>query len=293
MKSFLLIFGVVALALPLYAAPMTAGQNEAFVLLNNASIFREKSMGNLEFAETATLGDKVVVQGGIVKAKFDGKERDYYKVKLPSGKEGFIRANVLGIGGTLGVVKADGVLTYSEPRDVKVTDRSLSRAQVAVVLKDGSTDQFIHVVGYEDAKDLPFDLYVASSDVSINDVDLSAVILLTVAKSQKNPAVKKNLLTAAVNKYSTSQFMDLVQAQLGPRATKPLAGTFAVNDDNVNVRDLPNEAGSKVVGTLGNGQIVTVVEVTADSYTVGGKTAPWYRVQAPAGWVFGTFLTQQ
>jgi uncharacterized protein YgiM (DUF1202 family) len=288
--------GLLLAAWTVHAAPLTATASEAFVLLNNTSVYKEKSMGVLDWAEAVTIGDKVTLTSGIVKMKVDGKEKEYYKVKLASGHEGFIRSILLGVGGTLGAVKADGVFTYSEPRDVKITERTLSRAQVVVVLKDSTSADFIHIVGYEEAKDYPFDTYVGVSDVSINDVDLQALILLSVAKGQKNAAVKKNLLTMAANKYSTSQFLDLVNAQLGsapaPRATSGTSGTFTVNDDNVNLRDAPNEVGSKVTGTLNKGQTVTVTDVTSDQYTVAGKTAPWYKIK-DGGWVFGAFLSAQ
>jgi uncharacterized protein YgiM (DUF1202 family) len=281
-------------ALSGFAAPMTAGSNEAFVLLNNTSVYIEKSMGVLDWSEAVTLGDKVTVTSGITKMKVDGKDKDFYKVKLASGHEGFIRSILLGVGGTLAAVKNDGAFTYSEPRDVKITDRTLLRAQVVVVLKD-SVSPFVHVVGYEDAKDYPIDLYMTASDVTTSDTDLSSLILLTVAKSQKNAAVKKNLLTMAASKYSTSQFLDLISAQLGPgqpRGTSPTSETFTVNDDNVNVRDIPNELGSKVVGTLKKGDSVEVTDVTNDQYTVAGQTARWYKVK-DTGWVFGAFLDNQ
>lgn len=297
MKKFLLLSVLAALTSVLEAAPLTAGPNEGFVLLNNASVFKEKSMGTLEWSEALTLGDKVQIVGGVVKMKYSGNEREYYKVKLANGKEGFIRTILLGTGGTLGVVKAEASLVYSEPRDVKITARTLTRGQMVVVQKEGATDQFIKVVGYEASTDAPIDgVFLAKEDVSINDIDANAIILLTVAKAQKNEAVKKNLLTVAATKYSTSLFMDLVRAVLdplnpAPRATKPASGTFLVNDNKVNVRDVPNEKGSKVVGSLEKGVSVEVVETTAESYTIEGKTAPWYRLASPDGWVFGSFLT--
>lgn len=295
MKRFLWGALGLLLTLPLVAAPLTAGPNEAFVLLNNASVFKDKGMGNLDWQETVTVGDKVTILGGVVKAKYNGAEREYYKVKLSTGKEGFIRSNLLGVGGTLGVVKADSSFVYSEPRDVKITDRTIGRAQLVVVLKDGATDSFIAVSGYDEGKDLPFTgVFVNRSDVSINDVDVNAIVLLTVAKAQKNATIRKNLLTVAATKYPTSLFIDLINAGLSAgspvRATKATTGTFTVNDANVNVRDVPNEKGNRAA-TLDKGASIQVTEVTTDSYTVDGLTAPWYHVQTPDGWVFGTFLT--
>jgi len=297
MKHWILGLALVSLAGALSAAPLVAGPNEGFVLLNNASVFKEKSLGTLEWSENAVIGDKVTLLSGVVKMRFNGNERDYYKVKLTNGKEGYLRTSMVGVGGTLGVVKTDGALVYSEPRDVKISARTLTRGQLVVVAKDDGADSFIQLFGWDAAKDVAFDdTYVDKADVSVNDVDANALILLVVAKGQKNDAVKKNLLTLASTKYSTSLFQDLIKAQLdllapAPRATKAASGAYTLNDDKVNVRDLPNEKGSKVVATLEKGRSVTVVEVTADSYTVDGVTAPWYRIADPAGWIFGSFLT--
>lgn len=296
MRALMTGLMALVLTLPLFSAPLTAGATEAFVLLNNAALFKEKSLGQLEWLENLTVGDKLSVVSGVIKAKYNGAEREYYKVKTPGGKEGFVRTIFLGIGGTLGVVKVESSFVYSEPRDVKITDRTLLRGQIVVVLKEGATDQFIQVVGYDEAKDSAFtSAFVAKEEVSINDVDANAVILLAVAKAQKNVTLKKNLLTVASTKYSTSVFMDLINAQLNAlnpnRASKPAVGTFLVNDKDVNVRDLPNEKASKVVKALEKGTQVTITEVTTESYTIDGQTAPWYRIAEPAGWVFGAFLS--
>ena len=108
------IFGALlcALSLPVMATPITATPSEAFVLLHNAAAYTEKSSGVLVWSENLTLGDKVLLLGGITKMKVDGNEREYYKAKLPSGKEAFIRTILLGVGGTLGVVKADTSFVY-------------------------------------------------------------------------------------------------------------------------------------------------------------------------------------
>jgi hypothetical protein len=104
----------------------------------------------------------------------------------------------------------------------------------------------------------------------------------------------KNLLTIAVNKYGSSVFMPKLQQALGgaPAAKPTVAatGSYIVNFDRVNVRDAPDEVNGKVVTQLQAGIVVEVLEATAQSYKIGGNTAPWYRIMDPEGWVFGASL---
>jgi hypothetical protein len=78
-----------------------------------------------------------------------------------------------------------------------------------------------------------------------------------------------------------------------PAPAKPVvskSGKFSVNDDDVNVRDQPDETSGRVVAKLAAGTIVEVVEATDRAYSVAGQTGLWYHIAEPSGWVFGVFL---
>jgi hypothetical protein len=127
---------------------------------------------------------------------------------------------------------------------------------------------------------------------------LNAAILYTVAAATKNPDVKKNLLNVAATKYAGSVFIGKVQQALGitpvvAKETMAAAGTYTVDFDNVNVRDAPDEVNGKVLTQLDQGTVVEVTEVTSQSYTVAGKTAAWFKIADPEGWVFGASLSPQ
>jgi hypothetical protein len=302
-----LALALITLALPGFAqSPATdtlkLGKDEAFVILNNLPLYQEQG-GSLKWKENLTIGDKVQVKGGVQKKKVEGKERDYLRVKAPSGSEGFVRAQYVAAKATLAVVRAEKATVYSEPRDVKITTKSVSNMTIVATFQDGSTSSFSKIICYDAAQDAYFTdpVYVAIEDLSFADADVNATILYATAAASKNKEIKSNLFKVIQKRYASSIFFDKIQAALTPGAasdaapaaakqTSTAAGSFTVNDDKVNVRAQPDETGGQVLTQLSKGQIVEVLEQTTQTYVVGGVSDHWYRIANPAGWVFGGFL---
>lgn len=299
MKRFAVLFLICACAIGAGAQPLAP--NEGYVILNGLPIYSE-SFGKLEFIESLVIGDKVSVESKISKFKQDGKEREYVKVKAPSGKVGWARSAYVVQKAALGVVKTDKAIVYSEPRDVKITSKTISVLTIAAVMQD-SPAAFAKIVCYDQAQDAYYTdpVYIAKEDISTADADVNATILYVTAMATKNKDIRANLLKVIEKRYSASQFFSRIQSALAPapipvtnggKATVPAAGSFTVNDDNVNVRSQPDEKAGEVTAKLNKGTVVQVSEATGSSYTVAGSTAVWYRLSEPAGWVFGSFLTQ-
>lgn len=293
-KTFLMVFVLFAAIGSGFSAPLAS--NEGYVILNNLPLWVEKSGGVLEFKESLVIGDKVGITGKVYKFKQDGKERDYYWAKAPSGAEGYVRVSYIATKAGLAVVKAEKAIVYSEARDVKMTAKVISEMTIVAVLQDGSTPEYARVVGYDAAQDIYYTdpVFVSRADLSFADVDLNALILFASAKGTKDKAIRANFLRLIEAKYSSSLFFQDIKAVLAPESVKPSSaagGSYTVNDDNVNVRATPDEVGGQVVGKLGKGAVVTVVEATNQSYTIGALKGPWYKIAEPSGWVYGPFLT--
>lgn len=301
----LIAFALAALvaALPAVAQAQASdglklGKDEAFVLVNGLPLYQEQG-GALKWKEGLTLGDKVQLKSGVQKKKVEGKERDYVKVKAPSGNEGFVRSQFVAAKAGLAVVKADKTSVYSEPRDVKITARTIGGMTLLAVLQDGSGPAFAKVVGYDAAQDAYYTdpVYVATEDLSSAEADVNSVILFAAAKAAKSKDVKDSLFKVIQKRYSSSIFFAKIQAALASsspatqsKPTEPAGASFVVNDDHVNVRSQPDEVNGQVVAQLDRGKVVEVVEQTSQSYTVGGSTDRWFRIAEPAGWIFGAFL---
>ncbi len=284
-----------------FAAPLA--QNEAYVLLNNLPLWQDQGQ-TLTWVENLTIGDTVVLLNRTAKFKqdktdkTDKTERDFTRVRAPDGKEGWTRSNLIVSKASLAVVKADKAIVYSEPRDVKITSKFISAMTIVAVMQDGSTGEFAKVQAYDNAQGALFTdaTFVSAGDLTTADADVNAVILYTVAAATKSQDIKKNLLKVAITKYGASLFLPKLQAASGisptaPKETITASGFYVVNDNNVNVRSAPDETNGQVVTQVAKDTRVEVLEMTTQTYTVGGQTAAWFHIKDPSGWVFGSFLT--
>jgi SH3-like domain-containing protein len=297
---FLAASAVLAFAQAGSGAPRLAS-NEGFVILNNLPLYLEDK-GNLTFKESLVLGDKVTVLSKSSKYKINGNERDYTKVRAPSGNEGWVRSSYVVQKCSLAVVKTDKATVYSEPRDVKITSKTISAMTIVAVLDDGTNSEFAKLVCYDTAQDAYYTdqpVFLSADDLSSADADVNSVILYTTAMATKSKDIRANLFKVVQKRYSNSIFFDKIQAALVPGAdsgassSRPTAadsGVYIVNDSNVNVRSQPDEVNGQVLTQLNAGAQVEVLESTVKEYAVGGASAKWYRIKDPAGWVFGSFL---
>ena len=273
-------------------------KNEAFVIMNDLPLYQEQG-GALKWKESLVIGDKVTLLGRTYKFKIEGNEREYIKLRSPAGTEGWSRIQYIVPKAQLAVVKSEKATVYSEPRDVKMTSKTVSQMTIVAALQDGSTPAFAKVVCYDSYQDKYYTdpIFLSKDDLSFADADINAIILYTTALSTKDKGLRAKFLGNIEKNYSASVFFDKIRAALVPsdaaatKAAVPYVANFVVNDDRVNVRAQPDEVSGQVIGQLNKGAAVQTVESTAQSYSLGGQTAPWYHIKEPAGWVFGSFLT--
>ncbi len=300
MKRTILAFTLFAALAGLAGAQPAAklASNEAFAIMNNLPLYLE-SKGSLAFKDSLVIGDRVTVTSRATKFTIEGKEREYLRVKMPSGTEGWVRAAYLAQKCSLAVVKADKATVYTEPRDVKMTSKSISGMTIVALFDEGSNATFAKVVAYDPVQDAYYTdppVYLETGDLSNSDVDINSVILYMTAMGTKNKDLRANFFKKIEKLYSSSVFFDRIRAALFPGAapgkpSAPASGSYLLNDDNVNVRAQPDELNGQVVARLNTGTQVEVLEATTQEYPLGGQSARWYRIKDPAGWVFGSFLT--
>jgi hypothetical protein len=278
-----------------------AGPSEAMVILNQLGLYTENG-GTLTLKEGLVIGDKLTLLNKSQKFKMDKVEKDFIKVRSPSGTEGWVRAPYALSKVSLAVVKVDPSTIYSQPRDVSVTAKTISKMTLVAVFQDGSSGQWAKVNCYDSAQDIYYteadNVFLPREDLTFSDADISAVIIYTTAMANKNKTIRANLFKVVDKKYSSSVFYDQIKATLAPetvvantKPTSPAVGIYTVNDNNVNVRNSPDEVNGAVSGTLNKGTDVEVFETTTQSYTIGGLTAPWFHIREPSGWVFGAFIS--
>lgn len=211
MKRFLTALVVLASLTAMgFAAPVAN-----YVLVHNAPLYLDNADKTLKYITALTLGDAVTLMNKTATFKESGSNRDFTRIKTPDGKEGWIRTQYLAVRATLAVMTAEDALIFSEPRDVKVTGRTISRMTVVAVMQEGSVPGFSRVSGWDPVKGSLFtDVFMFPSDISTVDADVQSAVLFTVAQASKDAAVKKNLLKVALGDYPGSIFYDTIDAVL-------------------------------------------------------------------------------
>ncbi|MDR0290893.1 MAG: SH3 domain-containing protein [Treponema sp.] len=249
-----------------------------------------------------SLGEKVFI-GKDRRLTFsgDGKVHDFVEVRREDGKDGFSFATHVAANASLAVVVDEKANLYRGAKDVDVTGNIIPRRTIVAYFPDSETNGFVEIKAYDPVAELSRRGFLGIGSLSRRESDIQASILLQTALPLKNEGNDKNrkeaLLETAMKKYSDSVFNTEISDLLYPNTAVAIKteaterGSMSVNDDNVDVRDLPDSVAGKITGHLNKYDTVTVVEQTANTSTVGGHNARWYRITEPReGWVFGAFL---
>jgi hypothetical protein len=289
---------------------LASGWEDGYVLRVDSAFYTlENDTGSesdrTKWNASMTLGEKVSV-GEIRRKTFhgDGVVYDFVEVRRDNGSEGLGWALQVAKGGSLAVVIDERANLFRSPRAVDVSGTILPRGTLVVYYPETERDGFVEVRAYDPAAQI----YVRSNNNNIRlaslsrrNADIQSSILLQTALPLKDTGTEKNrkdaLLDTAMRDFSDSVFSADIQALANPKPaavieTEPADHRFlVVNDNNVNVRDIPDPAAGKVVGQLKAGDVVPVIEQTKTASVIGGQSALWYRITEPlAGWVFGAYL---
>jgi hypothetical protein len=281
---------------------VVADAKSAFVITADLPLYA-LDQGALTPKGSIPIGEKLALLGQTAKAVQSGKERDFVQIRRDSGSEGWVRADFVVSNSILAVVTTDSAVIYTMPNNTAATASTIPRMMIVAIHADTGGMIFISVTGFDAAaKMLLKNVYLRNEGVSSNPDDVQAAILLQLAAGSKNLKQQQAFLTTAIKDHPGSLFMPELNAALGAlsaprtvppagRATEPAAGTMVTGDDAVKVYDAPDENTAKLLTTLPKGLKVDIEERTTDSYTIGDRSAPWYRLKDPPGWVFGSSLT--
>lgn len=278
---------------------VVADARSAFVILGDLPLWT-LAQGALTLKESIPIGEKLSLPGQTAKAVQAGRERDFVQVRRESGSEGWVRADYVVSRAILAVVTIEGAAIYALPNNTAATTAGIPRTTIVAIHADTGGMTFIRVTGYDPAaKVLLKGVYLRNEGVSSRPADVQAAILLQLATASKNRRQQEAFLTSAITDNPDSIFMPELNAALAALTgtlpasgtTEPASGSMTASEDAVNVYDAPDEKTAKLLASLTKGQKVDVQEKTADSASIGGRSAPWYRIKDPAGWVFGASLS--
>jgi hypothetical protein len=252
----------------------------------------------LTFKESIPIGEKLALLGQTEKLTQSGKERTFLHARRVSGSEGWVRSDFVVSNAILAVITTDDPVLYTAAGNTAATTETIPRMTVVAIHADTGGMSFIRITCYDTkAKMLLKGVYLRNEGVSSLSADVQSAILLQLAASSKNAKQREAFLSSAIKDYPESIFQPELREALSPQAPASsriavvaASGTMKVVGDAAKVFDAPDSAEGKVLATLPKGQAVEVEEKTTEAVTLGGQTAPWYRIREPSGWVFGAAL---
>lgn len=144
--------------------------------------------------------------------------------------------------------------------------------------------------------------YIDNADISERKDDLELASNLQKLEQQKDRSLWEVIINNAIKLSPSSVFVvdakkildDLKDSAMAPKIKISYTANAVINDDDdVNVRQEPDETKQNIIGRLPAGEIVRVTSRTESQFSVSGDYDFWYEIKSGdlVGWVFGTYLS--
>lgn len=226
-------------------------------------------------------------------------DKEYIKVKLSDGNEGWVYKHLFAIGGKLGIVNGQREL-YKRPDIMTYVGEKLEPMDMVVIF-DGEQDGWNEVVSLKKEKK---GWIQGQANIIQNELDVKLGILYWRAMEEggdkkyellenimDNPNFKKSKLIEEVSKAlygnpgseeafyidELDQFQNLPSNKLG------------IISKTVNIMDHPTTSSEEVIFQVKKGDICDIIEQSSSLEEVNGNTDRWYKINfnGKVGWVFG------
>lgn len=258
-----------------------------------------------------SLGEPISYMGETEEVSSDKINKILSHIKNKKGEDVWIDDIFLVPDGRLGVIIGEPFV-YSEPDILQPTDDILPKGTIVTIYPD-EENGFKKITTWDEVNDKRQpNVFVKKATVSSKEADVQTGLILFAVGKSKNDAVKMELLRSALD-YSSKVFANEIDNEImkinGSANTEPESESAPVtqvevpiedfyfsgiiNDNDVNVRNIPSTNGSSVVSQLNNGESVMILAQTVEDFTIGADTSKWYKLEDPEGWIFGIFVDAQ
>lgn len=272
---------------------------DGYVILDGLSIasIEEGPDGNTASyqGKQLTIGEKVTVIGESITAVYRENEREYSQIVYITGEEqdGYVRTPYVIPNSTFAVIANEEAIIYKSPKITNPTNTILPRMSFVAIHNDFNDNKFVKVTYTDQESSIIYEnKYLKISDVSDIEDDVVSAVLFYLASKQDGKA-KTELLKNA-QQFAGSLFLPDIEDALNEltvgSVVEEMSVVAIVNDDNVNIRDLPSVENGNVVMTVNTRDKLDITGRTKEEFTIQGITERWYRISEPEGWIFGAFL---
>lgn len=309
MKKVTILFSLIVLFITnAFAAP-----SKIFMLRDNGPLRKDNGSNQVEWAETVKAGtelelasEEIVVKDLVTSSK-TYKDVNFYEVKY-NDKTYYVQESDAEKADKLSVLLVDSLL-FTRPT---LSSFRNARLETGTFVVTGETynqfnTDFIAITFYDTNDGIKRTRYVSKLNVSTNDKDVKAIMLLENAKATKDEDLKKEFLNNAKS-MKTSMFIEayiskeynkiLNVSSFSDDTIETVSGEghlYTEDGSRINVRDKPGTAG-KVIGQLesANQPYVTALMRTNVTDEIDGETDFWYYVKDESsgleGWIFGAYI---
>ena len=309
MKKVTILFSLIVLLI----ANSFAAPSKIFMLRDNGPLRKDNGSNQVEWAETVRAGtelelasEEIVIKDLITSTK-TYKDVKFFEVKY-NDKTYYVQESDAEKADKLYVILVDSIL-FTRPSLSTFRNAFLETGTFVIT---GNTynqldNDFMAVTFYDTNDGIKRTRYVNKLNVSTNDKDVKAIMLLENAKTAKDEDLKKEF----INNAKSMKTSTLIEEYISKESNKIL-NVSSFSDDTIesisgeghlhtedgsriNVRDMPGTAGN-VIGQLesANQPYVTALMRTNVTDEIDGETAFWYYVKDEEsdleGWIFGAYI---
>ena len=183
---------------------------DAICLLDKLSV-RETPGAKGKWVTSMSLGEKVYYTG---ESEMDSvSKKEYYKVKLIDGKEGWSRSTFLAVDGKVGVMTQDANV-YKRPDLLTKTDTKYSPMDIIAVV--ATQDDWAQVKGKRAEGQYIEEVWVKADNISDKSVDIAAAKFAGLAMAKETMTDRIKALQEIVDNsdFSETSFMDLIKDKI-------------------------------------------------------------------------------
>ncbi len=161
------------------------------VCIWDGAALRDQPSRNGKWLSTVALGEQVLWLG-ISKVDSSDKNREYYKIRLSDGKEGWSTSYVI-IADSKPAVITNKMFVYRRPDLLTMTDVTFDSKEMLAIIKTDS--DWFEVIGAQRKKNG----WIKNEGVSLKQEDVAVAILVSKAMEEKDPEKKKEKIAAIIN----------------------------------------------------------------------------------------------
>ncbi|CAL2076014.1 SH3 domain-containing protein [Tenacibaculum sp. 190524A02b] len=189
---------------------------EAICLLDKLSV-RETPKAKGKWITSISLGETVVYTGDEVTD--DTSKKEYCKVKLTDGKEGWTRKSFLAVNGKVGVMLGDASV-YKRPDLLTKTEKKYSVMDIIAVT--ATQGDWMQVKGKRSEGEYIEEGWIKSSNFSADPVDIATAKFASTAMSKSTMTERIKALQEVITNpdLSSSKFVEVIKNKIADYESK-------------------------------------------------------------------------